>query len=58
MPLLLTSSILLYIGPGMSGGVLTAIIGILASFVFSMIAILWYPLKKLFHFIRAKFDRQ
>ena len=58
MPILLALNIMLYIGPGMSGGVLTAIIGILASFFFSMIAILWYPLKKLFHLIKTKLNRQ
>jgi hypothetical protein len=52
------SSIIIYIGPGMSGGVLAAIIGILSAFFFSLVAILWYPLKKLVRYIRTKFKRQ
>jgi len=48
----------LYIGPGMTGGVLAAITGILASFFFSLIAIFWYPLKKLVRYIKAKLKNQ
>lgn len=42
----------LYIGPGMGGGVLAAIIGILTAFFLSLIAIVWYPIKTLIRFIR------
>ena len=49
---------ILYIGPGMSGGVFAAIIGILASFFFSLIAIFWYPFKKLIRFIKSKLNKQ
>lgn len=49
---------LLYIGPGMSGGVMAAIIGILTSFFLSLIAIFWFPLKKLIKFIKKKFGKE
>lgn len=45
---------LLYIGPGLGGGVIAAIIGILTSFFLSLIAIFWYPFKKLIRFFRSK----
>ncbi len=46
--------LLFYIGPGMSGGLMAVIIGILTSFVLSIIAIIWYPVKKLVRFIKRK----
>jgi len=46
---------LLYLGPGMGGGVLSAILGILTAFILSIFAILWYPLKKLIRFLKSKF---
>ena len=49
--------IFLYIGPGMGGGILSAIIGIFSAFVLSVIAIFWYPLKRLFRFVRGKLDK-
>lgn len=57
MILLITAKIISYIGPGLSGGVLAVIIGIITSFALSLIAILWYPLKKLIRFIKSKFDK-
>jgi len=47
---------ILYIGPGMSGGVFAAIIGIITAFVLSLFAIIWYPLKKLIRFIKSIFE--
>ena len=44
---------LLYIGPGMGGGLFAAILGILVSLVMSLFAILWYPIKKLYRKIRS-----
>lgn len=44
---------LLYIGPGMSGGVFAVLIGILTSFLLSLIAIFWYPFKRLFRRIKT-----
>jgi len=45
--------ILLYIGPGMGGGLFAAILGIIVSLIVSLFAILWYPFKKLYRKIRG-----
>jgi hypothetical protein len=44
---------LLYIGPGMGGGFFAAVLGIIVSLVVSLIAILWYPFKKIIRKIRG-----
>ena len=38
--------ILLYIGPGMGGGVIAAIFGIIAAFFLGLWGILYYPIKR------------
>ncbi len=48
---------ILYIGPGMGGGVIAAILGILTAFVLSLIAIFWYPIKKIIRFIKSKLGK-
>ena len=35
-----------YIGPGLGGGVITAVLGFLASIFLALFAIIWYPIKK------------
>jgi hypothetical protein len=40
-------SIFDYIGPGLGGGVITAVLGFLASIFLSLVAIIWYPFKQL-----------
>ncbi len=47
----------LYIGPGLGSGTILAILGILTSFFLSLIAIFWYPLKRLFRFLKSKFKK-
>ncbi len=37
-----------YIGPGMGAGTIGVVLGILASIILGLIAIVWYPLKRLF----------
>ena len=37
-----------YIGPGMGGGVIAAIFGIIAAFFLGLWGILYYPLKRAF----------
>ena len=37
-----------YIGPGMGAGTIGVVLGILAAFFLGLIAIVWYPLKRLF----------
>ena len=41
-----TSSLLAYIGPGMGGGVIAAIFGIIAAFFLGLWGILYYPIKR------------
>ena len=47
----------LYIGPGLGAGTFAAIVGILVSFLLSMIAVFWYPLKKLYKYLRSKMSK-
>lgn len=44
--------ILVYIGPGMGGGMIAAILGVLLSFVLGLVALFWIPIKKLIRFLR------
>jgi uncharacterized membrane protein len=48
---------LLYVGPGMSGGVIAVLLGLLSAFVLSVIAILWYPIKKAILFVKSIFKK-
>jgi hypothetical protein len=45
---------LAYIGPGMGGGFIAAVVGIFISIFLALFAILWYPFKKLI----AKFKKK
>ena len=42
------SSAQAYIGPGLGGGVITVVIGVIVSFFLGLVAIVWYPIKRLF----------
>lgn len=46
---------ILYIGPGIGGGFLSAIIGLLISFLIAILALFWVPLKKLVRYLKEKF---
>jgi hypothetical protein len=48
-------STICYIGPGLGGGVIAAVLGILASFFLALFAILWYPFKRLYQKIKKKY---
>ena len=37
-----------YIGPGMGGGIIAAIIGIIAAFFLGLWGVLYYPIKRAF----------
>lgn len=52
------SLFILYIGPGLGAGTVAAIIGILTSFFLSLVAVFWYPLKRLIRFIVTKFNKK
>lgn len=47
----------LYVGPGMSGGVIAVLVGILSAFVLSVIAMVWYPIKKAILFFKSIFKK-
>ena len=40
------SPLLIYMGPGMGGGVIAAIFGIIAAFFLGLWGILYYPIKR------------
>ncbi len=44
--LLLSLPMYAYIGPGMSGGVIAAIVGFFAAFLLGLWGILYYPIKR------------
>jgi hypothetical protein len=44
--------IFIYIGPGLGGGMIAAILGVLLSFLLGIIALFWIPIKKLIRFFR------
>ena len=46
--LLNLSPLFAYIGPGMGGGVIAAIFGIIAAFFLGLWGILYYPIKRAF----------
>ena len=51
---LLTSTAEAYIGPGLGMGTIGVVLGILASIFLTLIAIIWYPLKRLFKLLFNK----
>lgn len=46
--------LLLYVGPGMGGGILAVIGGILLAFFLSLVAIFWTPIKRVIRFFKSK----
>ena len=45
---LLSATVQAYIGPGAGAGTIAVVFGIIASFFLAFIAIIWFPLKRLF----------
>lgn len=45
---LLATPVHAYIGPGAGAGAIAIVLGILASIFLAFLAILWYPIKRLF----------
>ena len=43
-----------YVGPGLGGGFITTVLGILTAIFLALFAIIWYPLKKLFSKFKKK----
>lgn len=50
----LLSFFFLYVGPGMGGGFIAVIVGIVISFFLTLFAILWYPFKRLIRYFKNK----
>ncbi len=44
----LTTAADAYIGPGAGAGTIAAVLGVLASIAMAVVAIVWYPVKRLY----------
>ena len=42
-----------YIGPGVGAGVIAVVLGILGAAVMALLAVLWFPIKRLLRRMRA-----
>ena len=42
-----------YIGPGVGAGTIAVVFGVIASIILAFVAIVWYPIKRLFGGFRA-----
>ena len=45
--LIISSPAAAYIGPGMSGGVFVAVLGVLGAILLALFGILYYPIKRM-----------
>ena len=52
--IVILSSVLGYIGPGLGGGIITAVLGFFTSIFLALFAIVWYPVKRLIKKIKGK----
>jgi len=48
---------LLYLGPGLGGGILAVISGIFLTIFGFLVAVFWLPLKRLIGYIKSKFNK-
>jgi len=51
---MLSSSAHAYIGPGLGAGTIGVVMGVLATIFLTLIAIVWYPVKRLMKKLRRK----
>lgn len=49
-----SSSAFAYVGPGLGVGVVASVLGIFVALIMLLIAVIWYPIKKIIRKIRAK----
>ena len=49
--------IFLYLGPGFGGGLVALIVGFVISLFTFLVAILWYPIKKVIAFFKRIFKK-
>ena len=45
--LMISSPIFAYIGPGMGGGVIAAVLGVVGAILLALFGILYYPIKRM-----------
>lgn len=43
-----------YLGPGLGGGAIAAVLGVILSILLAVFAIVWYPIKRLLRRFRRK----
>jgi len=43
-----------YIGPGLDGGVIAAVLGFFTAIILALFAVIWYPVKKLIEKLKNK----
>ena len=43
----ISSSVFAYIGPGMGGGIIAAVLGVLGAILLALFGILYYPIKRM-----------
>jgi len=47
-----------YIGPGLGGGIIAVIIGIIVTLLSFLIAVFWVPIKKIILFIKKNISKK
>ena len=55
--LALPSLALAYVGPGLGTGVIASVLGTIAGIFMLMFGAIWYPLKRLWRYVRQKSER-
>ena len=45
--LMISSPIFAYVGPGMGGGVIAAVLGVVGAILLALFGILYYPIKRM-----------
>ena len=43
----ISSSVFAYVGPGMGGGVIAAVLGVVGAILLALFGILYYPIKRM-----------
>ncbi|SHK73631.1 hypothetical protein SAMN02745216_03994 [Desulfatibacillum alkenivorans DSM 16219] len=56
--LLASTNAYAYVGPGLGLGAIGTILGVLASILLALFAVLWYPIKRLVRKIKRKKEEQ
>lgn len=49
---------ILYIGPGLGGGILAVILGFFLTILSFFVAVFWLPIKRFYNFIKAKLKKE